>query len=84
MVSVSSVNFKMSSILSTGESPGKMYALATVLTVLAIAAVVLRVHARRMIKSGLAWDDFLVVIALVRLYLLATSNDGNSNSETDR
>ena len=62
----------MSSILSTGESPGKMYALATVLTVLAIAAVILRIHARRMIKSGLAWDDFLVVIALVRLYLLAT------------
>lgn len=54
----------MPSILDTNESPGKMYALASVLTVLAIIAVILRAYARRITKSGLAWDDFLIVIAL--------------------
>jgi hypothetical protein len=55
----------MSSVLAVGESPGKMYALATILMVLAIVAVILRVHARRMTKASLAWDDFLVTVALV-------------------
>jgi len=55
----------MPSVLAVGESPGKMYALATILMVLAIVAVILRVHARRMTKASLAWDDFLVTIALV-------------------
>lgn len=35
-----------------------MYALATTLMVLAIVAVVLRVHARRMMKASLASDFF--------------------------
>lgn len=47
------------------ESPGKMYALATVLTILAIAAVLLRFYSRRIKKVHLSWDDYSVVLALV-------------------
>lgn len=47
------------------ESPGKMYALATVLTVLATVAVVLRFYSRRIKKVHLSWDDHSVVFALV-------------------
>ena len=73
----------MLAFLTTDESPGKMYALATVLTVLAIVAVLLRVHARRLIKSSLAWDDFFVVIALVCFNLPLTRNSGYRTSRTD-
>ena len=55
----------MSSVLAVGESPGKMYALASSLMVLAIVAVMLRIYARRITKASLAWDDFFVAIALV-------------------
>ena len=48
-----------------GESPGKMYALAVVLTLLAIAAVLLRLYARRITKQRLEWDDYMVFPALV-------------------
>lgn len=48
-----------------GESPGKMYALATVLTVLATVAVILRFYARRVKKVCPSWDDYLIVLALV-------------------
>ena len=41
-----------------------MYALAVVLTLLAIVAVVLRFWARRLTKSKVAWDDFFIVLAL--------------------
>ena len=47
------------------ESPGKMYALATVLTILAIVAVALRFYARSLKKVLPSWDDYLVVLALV-------------------
>ena len=47
------------------ESPGKMYALATVLTILAIVAVVLRFYSRRIRKVRPSWDDYLIVLALV-------------------
>lgn len=49
------------------ESPGKMYALAIVLSVLAIVAVVSRFYARRIKKGNLFLDDYLVVLALVSL-----------------
>ena len=55
----------MSSILAVDESPGKMYALSTILSTLAILAVALRVIARRTTKSDLSWDDFLIAIGLV-------------------
>lgn len=47
------------------ETPGKMYALATVLTLLAIVAVFLRLHARKIKNAILAWDDYLIISALV-------------------
>lgn len=48
-----------------GETPGKMYALATVLSILAIVAVTLRFYSRRIKKVSPSWDDFSVVLALV-------------------
>ena len=49
-----------------GETPGKMYALATVLTLLAVVAVLLRLYARKIKNAILAWDDYLIIVALVR------------------
>ena len=48
-----------------GETPGKMYALGTVLTILATVAVLLRLHARKIKKATLAWDDYMILVALV-------------------
>ena len=48
-----------------GETPGKMYALATALTLLAIVAVLLRLYARKIKKTVLTWDDYLIIFALV-------------------
>lgn len=47
------------------ESAGKMYALAAVFAALAIVAVVLRFHARRLKKAKSSWDDYLILVALV-------------------
>jgi membrane-associated HD superfamily phosphohydrolase len=47
------------------ENPGKMYALATVLALLANVAVMLRLYARRKTKQSISWDDYLVLLALV-------------------
>lgn len=47
------------------ETPGKMIALATVLTLLAVVAVSLRFFARRIKKTKLAWDDYTILPALV-------------------
>ena len=51
-----------------GESPGKMYALASVLTMLAILAVMLRFYSRHIKKICLSWDDYFIMLALVGLY----------------
>ena len=52
-------------MLARDESPGKMYALAAFLTVLAMITVLLRSIARRLTKkSSFAWDDFWIMIAL--------------------
>ncbi|CAD6582042.1 MAG: hypothetical protein ASARMPRED_000769 [Alectoria sarmentosa] len=48
-----------------GETPGKMYALATVLTLLAAIAVLLRLHARKIKKASLAWDDYMILFAML-------------------
>lgn len=48
------------------ETPGKMYALAVVLSLLAIAATVLRFYARYIKKAGYSWDDMVLLPALVR------------------
>lgn len=47
------------------ETPGKMYALATVLTLLAAVAILLRLHARKIKKAVLAWDDYMILLAMV-------------------
>lgn len=47
------------------ESAGKMYALATVLSLLAIMATILRFYARRMKQASLSWDDYMILPALV-------------------
>ena len=48
------------------ESPGKMYALAVVLSSLAIVATGLRFYSRHIKKAGYSWDDYAVLPALVR------------------
>lgn len=57
------------------ETPGKMYALASVLTVLAIVAVVLRFYSRRIKKVGASWDDYLIVLALVGVFPLMLASE---------
>lgn len=47
------------------ETPGKMYALATVMTVLAIIPVPLRFRARALKKQKVLIDDWLILPALV-------------------
>ena len=47
------------------ESAGKMYALASVLSFLAILATVLRFYARRVKQASLSWDDYMILPALV-------------------
>lgn len=47
------------------ESAGKMYALATVLSLLAIIASALRFYARRLKQASLSWDDYMILPALV-------------------
>ena len=48
-----------------GETPGKMYALAAVLTLLAIVAVLLRFYARRVKKISPEFHDYMILPALV-------------------
>ena len=47
------------------ETPGKMYALATILTILALVAVILRLYARRRKKARLSWDDYFIILAFL-------------------
>ena len=61
-----------SHVFAMFESPGKMYALATVLTLLALVAIVLRFHARRMKNAKISWDDYMILPAMVFPNQLAT------------
>lgn len=48
------------------ETPGKMYALAAVLSILATVAVILRFYARRLLNSTkVEIDDYMILPALV-------------------
>lgn len=47
------------------ETPALMYMLATILTVLALIATVLRFYARYIKKAGFSWDDYLIVPAIL-------------------
>jgi len=53
-----------------GESPGKMYAMAVILTLLAITAVGLRFYARYLKKAGYSWDEYSILLALVNMLAL--------------
>lgn len=53
-----------------GESSGKMYALTSVLTILAALAVILRFYSRRIKKICLSWDDYFIILALIGLYAM--------------
>ena len=75
--------------LAMEESPGKMYALATILILLALVAVILRFHARRMKNAKLSWDDYLIFVALVStvatgicMYVGASMGDLGRHTET--
>jgi len=48
------------------ESPGKMYAIATVMTLLAMTAIGLRFYARRIKQTKLMLDDYMILPAMVR------------------
>lgn len=47
------------------ESAGKMYALATILSLLAIVVTAMRFYARRIKQAVLSWDDYMILPALV-------------------
>lgn len=53
-------------IVMMAESPGKMYAIATVMTLLAMTAIGLRFYARRIKQTKLMWDDYMILPAMVR------------------
>ena len=52
-------------LLAMADSAGMMYALATIMSILAIVAVMLRFYARRIKQTALSWDDYVILPALV-------------------
>lgn len=48
-----------------GQSPGAMYALVTIMTLLAMVAIGLRFYARRIKQTRLMWDDYMMLPAMV-------------------
>ncbi len=55
-------------LLTMAESAGEMYALATVLTILAIVTTIMRFYARRIKQTALSWDDYAILPALVQYF----------------
>ncbi len=53
-----------------GESPERQYAIGVLCITLPSLAVALRICARRRTKSKLLGDDWMIVIALLRRFLL--------------
>ena len=47
------------------ESAGLMYALAIMLSILAIVAIILRFYARHIKQTAILWDDYAILLALV-------------------
>lgn len=54
------------------ETPQKELALGVVFSILPIPFVALRFYTRRRCRLELGWDDWLIVIALVRLLAVAS------------
>lgn len=55
--------------LAEDESAG-VFVVAIVCTVLAVAAVILRFVSRSMAKAKLWWDDYTILVALVRMHAI--------------
>ena len=52
--------------MAMSETPGKMYALAGVLSLLSVVAVILRFYSRRLLKTAeIETDDYMILPALV-------------------
>ena len=52
--------------MAISETPGKMYALAGLLSLLSVVAVILRFYSRRLLKTAkIEIDDFMILPALV-------------------
>lgn len=54
-----------SSAVIAGQSPGAVYALVTIMTLLAMVAIGLRFYARRIKHTKLMWDDYMILPAMV-------------------
>lgn len=50
-----------------GQSSGEIIALAIVFPLLSLFAVCLRIWARRTKRQALAWDDYLIFVAMVNI-----------------
>ena len=52
--------------MAISETPDKMYALAALMSVLAVVAVILRFYSRRLLKTAsIEIDDYMILPALV-------------------
>ena len=52
--------------MAISETPGKMYALAGILSVISVVAVILRFYSRRLLKTAkIERDDYMILPALV-------------------
>lgn len=49
------------------ETPGKMYALAICMTLLAMVAIVLRFYTRHIKKASYSYDDYMILPAMVSI-----------------
>ena len=56
------------------ESAGRMYALAIILSLLAMIATAMRFYARRIKQATLSWDDYMILPALVRCAILTVAS----------
>ncbi len=61
-------------LLTMAESAGEMYALATVMTILAIVTTMMRFYARRIKQTALSWDDYAILPALVHHFQIIHIN----------
>lgn len=43
----------------------EMYLIATSMTILPLIAIALRFYARNLKKTGLSWDDYMIIPAMV-------------------
>ena len=71
---ISSTTSRISSLRlpPMADSAGKMYALASVLSILATVAIMLRLYARRIKQTALLWDDYAILLALVHKHRYCT------------